>query len=558
MLIRLLEGCRGTFFTYFVRYFLQSKRFQSLKFSLGTFLSRISGLLREMVLARTFGGGFLLDAFYVAYRIPHLFRDMLSEGALGSSLSKNYSQAYDSSPTEGTDLALYSFILTFGITSILTSLGILLRGPLVSLMTLYGGGDEAFTEITQTLTAVLFPLMAFSSLGSIFSGMLAKKKVFFLIAVSPALCNIGSLAGVFSGIIWPQTSTHPHPQLLGLAIGTLLGGLAQLLLLAAPNLKQLWKRLGTFSWRRLITLSAPHFRVFKESLPMMMAASVAQLQVIVSTNFATSLEAGAVSWLHLSFRLFQLPVGLFAVAEATVILPALASKIRQSHQSQKEVALTLRDSLTRIFWIMAFCMSVTLAASGDIVTLIYFGGSFDHHDTLMTSRALEAYATGMMGFGLTKVLLSYYYAAEKTQLALALSCGVLVVGTCLSLAVIQSHGHVGLAAVTSIMLSVQAIILGWMIYQKPSKLASKTNRIPVTTVVLALSAVACSLLLCRSPFSLFSTFFGSPITLTSLMAVKTQAFIALIAKSTIILSLFAGFFLLSRRHSRALTHRSLR
>ena len=503
-----------------------------------------------MVLARTFGGGFLLDAFYVAYRIPHLFRDMLSEGALGSSLSKNYSQAYDSSPTEGHDLALYSFILTFGMTSILTALGILFRGPLVSLMTLYGEGDQIFTEITQTLTAVLFPLMAFSSLGSIFSGILAKKKMFFLMAVSPALCNIGSLVGVFSGSVWPHTSAHQlNPQLLGLAIGSLLGGLAQLCLLAAPNLKQLWKRLAAFSWRRMINLHSPHFRVFRESLPMMIAASVAQLQVIVSTNFATSLEAGAVSWLHLAFRLFQLPVGLFAVAEATVILPTLASKIRQS---QKEASLSLSDSLTRIFWIMAFCMSVTLAASGDIVTLIYFGGSFDHHDTLMTSRALEAYATGMMGFGLTKVLLSYYYAAEKTQLALALSCGILVVGTCLSLAVIHSHGHVGLAAVTSVMLSVQAVILGWMIYRKPSGLASRINDLPLTSIALALSAVACSLLLCRSPFSLFSAFFStfsnSSITpaVTSLMAVKTHAFIALSTKSTIILSLFAGFFLLNR------------
>ena len=438
-------------------------------FSLGTLISRISGFLREVVLATTFGGSVWLDSFYVAYRIPHLFRDMLAEGALGSSLSKNYAQRTQQSRQLGTQLALNTLILTLSITSILTALGILFRSPFVSMMTFYGDETQQTLRLTtEALTAWLFPLMICSSVGAVFSGMLAYQRRFFVISVSPVLCNLGTLGGVFILAPYFQLMAQGRdvfglsPLMFSLALGTLGGGVAQLALLALPCLNTLIRGIPRLSFRQLFHLNSPHVRVFRQSVPMLITGGVAQLQVIVSTNFASSLAEGTVSWLHLSFRLFQLPVGLFAVASATVILPRLATQISDKPLNTFE----LTHGISRLFWILSFCMFVTLMSATDIIHLIYYGGSFLTHDSTMTALTLQAYAVGMIGYGIMKILLSYFYATETTRYVLWLSCGSLVLSTFSHLIFLDIYGHVGMAAVTSLFLSLQALILGWIIYHK--------------------------------------------------------------------------------------------
>ncbi|MCY4379945.1 MAG: murein biosynthesis integral membrane protein MurJ [Proteobacteria bacterium] len=524
------------------------KAVASLRFSLGTLLSRVSGLVREIILARTFGGSVMLDAFYVAYRLPHLFRDMLAEGALGSSFTKIYSQTSELSQLKARELALNALLLTLIITSLLTAIGVIFRGPFVTLMTYYGNDLNELQTTTENLVVFLFPLMTLSSLSAIVSGILAKRKKFFLISLSPIACNVGTVVGVLfiKQLFTPgdvfNTSTNLEPILLGLALGTLLGALLQLWLLSAPLLKEHIQAISSLSWQKLLAKQGAHFKVIQESLPMMMAASVTQLQIIITTNFATSLSAGAVTWLNLAFRLCQLPVGLFAVAEAMVMLPTLASQIvRPSANHQR----SLCDSLIFVFWLMSFCMVVTVISSTDLITLLFFGGSFSSHDNHMTSMALKAFGFGILGYGLTKVLIADFYAKERTKIAMYLACAILVLSTGLNLLLLDRFGHIALAGVTSATITLQGIILGW-IGLKHETTASKNNL--KKHALLALLATCLSLLLSPMISPLLSTLFSASAEHMPLM--KLFALLKVIITSLWVASIFMLCFYLAHRRQK--------
>lgn len=452
-------------------------------FSLGTLLSRITGLAREIVLARCLGGGPLLDAFYVAYRIPHLLRDMLAEGALGSSFTKNYSSEHDSSPQSAHTLALQLIIITTTVTSCLCAVGILGREQLVYLMTSQTPRSfTTFISTTETLTALFLPFMMLSSVGALVSSILYQQKRFFWASLAPIFVNLGTVGGAFLAgdhteklLSW--TSLRLDPLVFALAVGTLIGGIGQLIWLWFPIrglLRNSWSRArNIFRWHPRVR------QVWAESLPMMLAAGIAQLQLIINTNFATSLPPGSTSWLSLSFRVFQLPVGLFAVALAATLLPQLSvqygrsqgpsSKKSTQHSGTLNPRYHLKQrkddhlsySLQATLWIMALCATIMMITSDEIITLLFFGGSFDARDTEQTAAALKAYAPGILGFGTTKILLTYYYATARTSFVLKTSILCLIISTLANLIIIRWYAHVGLAGVMSGMLTVQALILAF-------------------------------------------------------------------------------------------------
>ncbi len=434
----------------------------SFLFSFGTLFSRLSGLVREAVLANVFGAGHLMDAFNIAFRIPNLFRDMLAEGALGSAFTKVYSEISEGDPEQARLVLLKSLQAALLILTIIITLGILLAPQLVAIMSVSAKAD--FLQIQRSavgVTRILFPFLGIASLNAILSGVLYQRGSFFSSAVSPILGNLGYIVGalllgeLFSQYYWFQD--WGDPQVVGLALGVMGGALVQLAGIA-------WLCRTALHWNMKEWL-APIWnqevkKVFRLSLPMMLAASVAPINAIINTNFATSLGEGAVSWLNYGLRLMQLPVALFGVAVGVVALPALTRTItKNNHVVDRSAISQLEGALGLIFTLMGACFCFYFVNHTDVIALLFEHGSFTAIDSKQAGRALWGYSFGMIAYGIIKVQTSFYYAIEKTSYPLKvsfLSIFFVFVGSYL---LIGPYQHMGLALSASISLSVNASLL---------------------------------------------------------------------------------------------------
>ena len=434
-------------------------------FSLGTILSRLSGLIRESILAGVFGASVYFDAFLVAFRIPNLLRDMLAEGALSGAFTRVYTSTYERSPKAAGELFYDSLRVFFVLSLLIVSLGIFLSPELVKLMTVIGNynANEDFYLNAVVLTRIIFPFIMFPILGSIAMGVLHRHNGFFITGISPVLLNIGFIIGAvgfarMNG--WSEwlglSSSHYSNDVIGLAMGVLLGGAAQFFF-------QL-----VFAIRRVtgaIKCSRQWFgpdlkKVFILMAPAAIAASAGPVSAFVNTNFATSVGEGAVSWLYYSFRLLQLPVGVFGVAIGMAALPALTRSITQANGKVDQMASDqLQKCIQIVLWLMVPAFLVLYFAAEPFINLFFKHARFSAEDAIATKNALKAYSFGVVGYGLIKVLTSYYFSIERTRYAMMVSlCGI-----CLTVManylLVDDFGHVGLAYAASITLTANAVFL---------------------------------------------------------------------------------------------------
>src|SRR2546421_2199639 len=280
--------------------------------------SRVLGLLREVIFAALFGAGKNLDAFLMAFRVPNMLRDLFAEGALSTAFITTFSKKI---ATEGDEsawrLANKVATLTVVFMSAVTLLGILFAPQLVGVMTWWSWSPEK-TETTILLTRIMWPFILLVSLAALVMGMLNAKHVFGAPAMASSFFNLGSIFGgvAFGWWLDPHFGTR---SLIGLAIGTLIGGVWQLSA-QFPSLRHIgYKYRADFHWRdegvrTVLTLMGPA----------VIAASAVQVNVLINSGFAARLGDGPVSWLNIAFRLMQLPLGIFGVAVATVTLPLVS------------------------------------------------------------------------------------------------------------------------------------------------------------------------------------------------------------------------------------------
>lgn len=438
----------------------------SFLFAIGTFLSRLTGVLRESVLAGVFGANSMLDAFIIANRIPNLLRELLAEGALGSSFTQVYAKLKERDSHRAELFLSQSFRFFSLVTGIICFLGIIFAPQLVKLMTLFSTESDRHPEFihdTVGLTRLLFPFIAFMTLGAIASGVLHQKGKFFTSAISSVALNVGYILGalIFAGLLedygpsWIETS-FANKSLCGLCLGVLLGGVLQTLI-------QYWGMRERFHHERKlfqVPWSQDLKKVCKLMGPMIIAGSAGQINVLVNTNFATSLQAGAVTWLNFSFRILQLPIGIFAVGVGVISLPAL-TKVMANQGGPTKVAEKLQEALSLVSWLVVPCLCFLLFNSLPATQLLYEHGKFTNVDSSSTADALFFYSFSLIAYGLLKVLTSYYYAAERTNYAMKVSLFSIIVNVLANSFFIHSLGHKGLALSTSCTLSLNAIFLIW-------------------------------------------------------------------------------------------------
>lgn len=410
---------------------------------LAVMCSRVLGLARELILAKLFGAGFGMDAFVAAFRVPNLLRDLFAEGALSTAFVTTFSKKIAG---EGADsawrLANKVATLTTVVLSTCTLLGILFAPQLIGVLA--GGFPPEKMAITIQLTRVMFPFILLVSLAALAMGMLNARDVFGAPAMASSFFNLGSIVGGVA-LGWWLDPNFGERSLLGLAIGTLIGGALQLF----TQFPSLW-RLGyrfrpDFRWRD------PGVRqVLWLMAPAVIAASAVQVNVMINGRFASELGDGPVSWLSYAFRLMQLPLGIFGVAIGTVTLPLI------SRSAGAGDTVAFRSTLAhgmRLAFLLTIPSTIGLVIlARPIISLIYERGKFSAHSTDQTAAALQCYAVGLVAYSGIKVLAPAFYAIDKRKTPMMVSFGSIFVNLLLNwfFTFHLGLGHRGLALSTGL------------------------------------------------------------------------------------------------------------
>lgn len=417
---------------------------------LAVIASRLLGLVRELVLAALFGAGRLYDAYLAAFRIPNLLRDLFAEGALSTAFTTVFTRTWekDGAPPAWVLANLIFSAMIFFLGGI-TLMGILDAPLLVQLTNPGFHAVPGKFELTVELTRILFPFILFVSIAAAVMGILNARHVFGLPASASSVFNIVSVAGgvLFAYLFEPQADwLHPRfgdRALHGLCLGVLLGGVAQL----GVQLPGLWKLGYRFRWT--LRLNDPKLKeVWSLMWPSVIAGAAVQVNVLVNSVFASHIDGGQ-SWLGYSFRLMQLPIGVFGVSIATATLPSVARHFAKGDMAA--FGANVRESL-RLVWYFTVPSAIGLAVlAKPIISAIYERGRFTAYDTSQVALALEAYALGLAGYAAIKVLVPCFYALGEPRTPLRISLIGMAANLGMNFALIHLFGrnHAELALTTS-------------------------------------------------------------------------------------------------------------
>jgi putative peptidoglycan lipid II flippase len=461
---------------------------------LATMTSRILGLVREQVLAFYFGASDSLDAFRVAFRVSNLLRDLFAEGAMSAAFVPTFT-AYLT--REGRERAwrlgnsvLNGLLLA---TLSLVAAGFVFAPSLVRLFAADFAEVPGKIELTIQLARIVLPFLTLVAIAAAFMGMLNSLGHFFLPALSPATFNLASILLVVALV--PFASDLGVSPIMIVAIGTILGGLAQVLIQWPPLARE------GFRYRPRIDL---HDRGLRRVLLLMgpgtIGMAATQINVLVNTVLATSQGTGAVSWLDYAFRLMYLPIGVFGVSVATASTPAISRMVAAQDLGQVRSTIARGISLMMLLNVPATLGLMVLADS--IVRVIFEHGSFTAVDTRATAAALRFYALGLLGYSVVRIVAPTFYALGRSRMPVMVSAGSVLVNIALNLWLVRVLGYAGLALGTSLTALINAVTQLALLRREIGgiegrSIAASFGRIAVASVVMALAAAGADWLMAR-------------------------------------------------------------
>ncbi len=414
-----------------------------------TFLSRILGLVRDMVLARFFGAGMSADAFFVAFRIPNLLRRLFAEGSLTISFIPVFTEYLTTkSRKDAFDLARIVLTLLALILVIVALMGILFSPWIVRVQAFGFGGSGEKYNLTVLLTRITFPYIFFISLVAFFMGVLNSLRRFGAPAAAPIFLNVGIIGAAY------LISPHCPEPIVGVAIGVLIGGILQVGLQIPWVVKE-----GLALFPRWQPRHPAVKRIGLLMLPAVFGSAVYQFNQFMGTLLASFLAEGSVSWLYYADRLVQFPLGVFAIAISTAALPSLSSQAAKKDLTQ--FGETLSHALRLVFFISLPSMVGLIILGRPIIMILFERGAFNAHSTLMTNHALIFYALGLWAFSGIRVMVSAFYALQDTKTPVKVAIIALTVNLLLSLVLMKPLKHGGIALALSVASSVQ---LGLLIF----------------------------------------------------------------------------------------------
>ncbi len=408
-----------------------------------TLLSRITGLIRETLIAAVFGASAITDAFFVAFRLPNMLRRLFAEGAFSQAfvpmLAERKLQA-----DRGDGERAHAFVSRVATALVWSLLAVTIAGILAApllVWTLAGGLDSSAEATAILMTRWMFPYILLISMVALAAGILNTWKRFAIPAVTPVLLNLAMIGATLA------LAPRVDPPVLSLAAGVMLGGIAQLAL-QLPALKRIGM-LPSIGLNPLAAFADPDVRAILIRMgPAVLAVSVAQLSLVINTHIASRLAAGSVSWVSFGDRLMEFPTALLGVALGTVLLPSLA-RAGQTNDAQQYTSLL--DWGLRLCVLLSVPGMVGLAFMAEPLTaLLFHYGRFDAHDVDMTRQAVLAYSAGLLGLIAVKVLAPGFYARQDIRTPVRIALVVLAATQALNLIFVPWLAHAGLALSISV------------------------------------------------------------------------------------------------------------
>ncbi|MDB4511826.1 murein biosynthesis integral membrane protein MurJ [Arenicella sp.] len=402
-----------------------------------TLISRVSGLIRDVVMANILGPGALADAFFVAFRIPNFLRRIFAEGAFSQAFVPVFSELTEQNTQAAKRFVNVSVGILALVTFFLTVLGIIFARSIVTLLAPgFVDQPEKFVATVNSLQ-IMFPYLFCISLVAMSAGILNTVNRFAIPAVTPVLLNICLIVAML--MLIPHTANAAQ----ALAIGVLFAGFVQLAF-QIPSLR----KEGYLPIPK-IERNNPHVnRVFKLMLPAVFSVSVAQVNMLVNTFLASFLVTGSVSWLYFSDRLMEFPVGVFGIALATVVLPSLSKE----HASGSVQGFSdMMDWALR--WVVLISVPATAALyllASPLLTTIFQYNEFSVEDVVMSTSALKAFAIGVCGFIFVKVLAPGFFARQDTVTPMKIGVVAVIINVLLSIVLVKTMAHAGLALAISL------------------------------------------------------------------------------------------------------------
>ncbi len=432
-----------------------------------TLVSRVLGLVRDVVIANIIGTGAMADVFIFANKIPNFLRRLFAEGAFAQAfvpvLSEYQIKDMHNSETNNTEnvhdetrqlIAQVSGTLGV-IVTVVTLIGVI-ASPLIVMLFSFGwfidwfhdeAGGEKFT-LASNLLKITFPYLWFISFAALSGAVLNTMGRFAVAAFTPVLLNVAIISMVIYGSPYTQSPAHT------LAWGVFLGGLIQFLfqipfLYKAGMLVKpcwAWHSEGVTKIRKLI-------------IPALFGVSVTQINLLLDTLIASFLVTGSLSWLYYADRLLEFPLGLFGIGIATVVLPSLAKL--HSKKSLTEFSATLDWGIKVICLFGWPALAGLMILAQPIIMVLFMRGEFSQNDVIQVSMALFAYMSGLLSFMFIKILAPGYYARQDTKTPVKIGIKAMAANMVFNLLLAPFLGYVGLALATTL----SATLNAWLLYQ---------------------------------------------------------------------------------------------
>ena len=407
-----------------------------------TFVSRITGFVRDMVLANFLGAGLLSDAFFVSFKLPNLFRSLFAEGAFTSAFVPIFSQKLVGEGKKKSMLfaskamsVLVFFLICFVV------LFEVFMPYVVNVLAPGFIDDTGKIELATSLCRITFPFLLLVSVVSFQAGILNSFEKFAAPAAAPIILNLTMILSAFVFVPFAPTPAH------GFTIGVTVAGFLEILWLQFFIIKQNAKLRPYFRIRKMLK-DAEIKMLFKRIAPGVVGSGIYQINMVVDTILVSLVGTGAISWLYYANRLQQLPLGVVGAAISVALLPILSKQLKSGDIEQSKISQDKAFEYGALLSMPAAALMIILA--NPIIKILFEHGQFSAKDTTMTANALMAYSIGLPCYVLVKALMPNFFARGDTVTPVKFSAIVFTTHLIFSLILMKPFGHVGIAVATTI------------------------------------------------------------------------------------------------------------
>lgn len=446
-----------------------------------TSLSRVAGLVRDVIVARLFGAGMMTDAFFMAFTIPNLLRRFFGEGSLTAAFVPIFSEVFHQrGEKEAQQLANRCVTLLLLMMLVIVTLGVVFSPWIVQGIGYGFGQVEGKLQLTNQLNQIMFPYIGLVSILALLTGILNVRGHFFLPSLSPLFLN---LAMILSALTLGSLFERP---IFALAVGVILGGIVQLLLQFPVLVRYRMRFRFDFNFRGDTQLR----RILLLMLPGIAGVAIYQINIIVTRLMASFLPDGSVSYLYYGQRLFEFPQGIFIVSLAQAALPMMSRQVAEKDDVGLRESLNFAMTLVTIFTLPAIIGLVLCAKP--IYSVFFLGGEFSVAALENTALALICYAPGLIFVGYSRIAAQTFYALKDTRTPVVISFWTLLVNLVAGLVLMQFYGFAGLAVALTLASIFNAVMLLLLLQRKIGLFLRASLFVPILKVVPAclLMAVA--------------------------------------------------------------------